>query len=604
MRVAARLAVLVAAVAYSDSSNFARAVDAGTTATATRPNTVLLMTHRRDAGVRAVLDHLAAFSASPSSLRVVVAQSAELRRRGRGDSVPAEGGGDGGSPHSDGGSEEGALAWIGVGEEGGPTHPDPYVSATASVLASYASTFGRVEHVVAPYVRGDGSYSRDARAFGTKRNALVNLLTGLTAAFGPGGLQRQGIPVNASWNSGGGEGTDAGGAAADEEEEQDPTGEGTGGAAAADMRKPSTAADGSRDGLRRARSAAASEVKEGDAVEGTRSSPPPPAAPTTSPSPPRRSFLTVPTEVLILEDDAVLSPDALEYFDSASRLMDLDRHLDFATSSVQFRPNLVIGHADTDLITALRGRTPESTEVLIDRISGTPRTVFKTFACMGSRRGWAGLRGLLEGMARASLPVPPSPPQSAPVPAADAAATPPPPSSSVAVAWRSVHPELVGCVWCNDYCYDHLVEWFLQGSPFLAPAVARATQAAGRGMTYAENAVDAIHAGRARRSKEFVTGWASMALVRFFPSPGLSSMAPMRPTAAAAAAADVDTAAAAAAAAGEPHLARSELILLVITEPLVTFLLLLLSVLSVFVAVSLASCVQARLAARKTIKAH
>lgn len=602
MRVASRLAFLLAAAAFSPESPHARAHDSATTAT--RPNTVLLMTHRRDAGVRAVLDHLAASSASPSSLRVVVAQSAELRRRGgAADSVPSS------APHSESGDDPlsgdggSALAWIGVGEEGGPTHPDPYVSATAAVLASYASTFGRVEHVVTPYVRGDGSYSRDARAFGTKRNALVNLLTGLTAAFGPGGLQRQGVPVNSSWGSSEGAadaatasaaGAAAAGAAPATGGDEDV------GEVSDTPQLSTTAADGSRDVLRRPRSAA-SDAEEGAAV--ARSSPPASPKPPRSqpsPSPPRRSFLTVPTEVLILEDDAVLSPDALEYFDSASRLMDLDRHLDFATASVQFRPNLVIGHADTDLISALRSRTPESTEVLIDRISGTPRTVFKTFAWMLSRRGWAGLRGLLEGMARASLPPPPPPPISS---TADGEAHSSP-SSSVAVAWRSIHPELSGCVWCNDYCYDHLVEWFLQGSPFLAPAVARATQAAGRGMTYAENAVDAIHAGRARRSNEFVTGWASMALVRFFPSPGLSSMAPMRPTAAAAAADDGDTAAAAAAAAGEPHLARSELILLVITEPLVTFLLLLLSVLSVFVAISLASCVQARLAARKTLKAH
>ena len=53
-----------------------------------------------------------------------------------------------------------------------------------------------------------------------------------------------------------------------------------------------------------------------------------------------------------------------------------------------------------------------------------------------------------------------------------------------------------------------------------------------------------------------------------------------------------------------PRINRAELALMVANEPLVTFLLLLAAIASVAVAVWLAARVQARLAARKALKAH
>lgn len=62
--------------------------------------------------------------------------------------------------------------------------------------------------------------------------------------------------------------------------------------------------------------------------------------------------------------------------------------------------------------------------------------------------------------------------------------------------WRHAHILKFHC-WCAhaSRSYDHLLEWQAQGSYYLAPDVPRVSQWPGKGMTYAENPVNAIHEG-------------------------------------------------------------------------------------------------------------
>ena len=52
-----------------------------------------------------------------------------------------------------------------------------------------------------------------------------------------------------------------------------------------------------------------------------------------------------------------------------------------------------------------------------------------------------------------------------------------------------------GCTFCDPYCYDHALEWGLQGKHIISPVMARVTQRPGSGMTYKENEVRDIYSG-------------------------------------------------------------------------------------------------------------
>ena len=58
-----------------------------------------------------------------------------------------------------------------------------------------------------------------------------------------------------------------------------------------------------------------------------------------------------------------------------------------------------------------------------------------------------------------------------------------------------------GCTFCDPYCYDHALEWGLQGRHILSPVITRVTQRPGAGMTYKENEVRQIYSGYVRATE-------------------------------------------------------------------------------------------------------
>lgn len=525
---------------------------------AAKLSTILIMTHKRPDGVKALLEQIKQTSPSPLSQRIIVAQSAS--------------------------NSSSNLAGSEV---------EAHVLDTRAVLDSFATSFASIEQVLTPYIQGDASYSRDAAVYGTKRNAANNLLTGLKHVFGADPQ----LPLRRSTNRSRGTPSDAADAVSREQapsfmpydhlEVGNPM----------TLAKNTLAAvkSAAREGLKRyhgsqpVTSSGNENLAGADAVALGAEASAAYARPATDSKPvadvTSDGDYPVVTEVLVLEDDAVLSDDALAYFQFASELMTRDRNLDFATAFVEFRPNLIVGTRDVDYIRTQRDLDSEYNRRVIDRVHGTPRSVFKTFAWMLSRRGWSALRSGLESVVAAEIPLLRAPPQSTDEDGEG--------GSSVAVAYRSVHPELAGCTWCNDYCYDHLIEWTLQGSPFLAPALPRVTQAQGRGMTYSSNPTNSIWRGDPVASSQFVVHSSAMAIIRFFQSPGFSAMAPMRPDASSAAAGHhhhhIDTCSSPAC-----RLSTRELIITVITEPLVTFAVLCVVALLAAIGIYVAMCCRAR----------
>lgn len=184
---------------------------------------------------------------------------------------------------------------------------------------------------------------------------------------------------------------------------------------------------------------------------------------------------------------------------------------------------------------------------------------------MISRRGYTDIRDAMAGMARDDL-------------TQDAATLRPMPAVVDAhgspVALRSRHPELAGCPWCNDYCYDHLIEWVLQGRPFLAAWEPRVTQVPGEGMTSQRNDINAVYDGRPLAQGEFEIRSAAVCFLRLFSSPGLSAIAPpltaiQRAWTARVAAGEADVSDAITVEATAAFVPRSEVVLMWVTEPLI-----------------------------------
>ena len=106
-------------------------------------------------------------------------------------------------------------------------------------------------------------------------------------------------------------------------------------------------------------------------------------------------------------------------------------------------------HIVVVLILSLQWLEQSSLATYVDAIVGSQRSVFKTLAWAVSARVWPTLEVALEaGLQRFG--------QSEHR------------RSSVATPARAAYPLLAGCVWCNDYCYDHVIEWLLQARAFMA----------------------------------------------------------------------------------------------------------------------------------------
>jgi hypothetical protein len=238
---------------------------------------------------------------------------------------------------------------------------------------------------------------------------------------------------------------------------------------------------------------------------------------------------------LVLEDDVTLAGDAVEYFTAAAALGLAESaagspHVQFASALPIFRPALLVGQNDVAFAAALqRWASPAAwwrpRERVINRVPGGRRTVFKTLAWSLTA---AGARDLLPAL-QAAVAYDPPPAVAAWVGAATAALgqeAGPTALRSDAPLYQRPYP----CPWCNDWCYDHVIEWVLQGRAYLTPAVARVSQVEGVGMSSARrNDVNAIHAGAGVPRDAFVTASLAFRVLSLFRHAGLSTWSPALP---------------------------------------------------------------------------
>ena len=194
---------------------------------------------------------------------------------------------------------------------------------------------------------------------------------------------------------------------------------------------------------------------------------------------------SAPSNVMVMEDDVVLSCDALEYFSYASKRMDVDRkeirplqehcrgRLEVASLELLTRPSFFIGNRDTHyFLNKQRDRSPSATIT----ITANSRTVVKTYAWMLShsyvQTYLVALRNVnpIEGSGGSRV------------------------SKSGKVGVDDPSGTLKGCYFCEPYCYDHVAEWTLAkgGHRVMYPSVPRVTQTEGSGMTYATNPITPI----------------------------------------------------------------------------------------------------------------
>jgi len=450
-------------------------------------------------------------------------------------------------------------------------------------------------HVPVPYVRADASFSVNRLLHGSKRNSILNLLVGLDVAFTGDSAPlrwRHAVPQGEEFD------------VLEAVRAADAAHAHPGSVPGGDAASPSSAAAGGYDG--------AAELAEfRRAVARWRSVTTPggvehPAGPGDGRHGPERG--PGPDAVVVLEDDVRLSADALDFFAFAHDMMATERGeaivppaaapaalpgavpsvaaesaaaarglpapltdglTHFATAFTLFRPSILVG--SDDVAGVRRQREAGGTlQRVVDRLPGSPRSVFKTLAWTCDRAGYAALRVLLGSLVAYEPPAWRGQVQTLVSQAARIAASASKalaagthlrqPDSTVldthasltaslaarvaalatGTAFRSGHPEFsrqrehvdapglgsagqlggveagaaggaagvgVGlgtggggggggaagshlppastwmCWWCNDYCYDHAIEWLLQRQPYLAPALPRVTQRAGSGMT-------------------------------------------------------------------------------------------------------------------------
>lgn len=249
--------------------------------------------------------------------------------------------------------------------------------------------------------------------------------------------------------------------------------------------------------------------------------------------------------VTLQEQDGLSPSDETEENDSEDPVTPLnDGAVHFATAFALFRPSLLVGQDDVGFIRSrLEKQGVFSTAV--HRLLGSPRSVFKTLAWSCDVVGYRKLRALLASVA-AYEPSPWRARVEAAVRDANEVATAvrtkaagflgsnteafldEVSSTARFLVFRSGHPELAlsslaptvpkpnrrteevvapapapwSCWGCNDYCYDHAIEWILQRQPFLAPALPRVTQQKGSGMTSVTNDENEYYQGQVLSGQE------------------------------------------------------------------------------------------------------
>jgi hypothetical protein len=213
---------------------------------------------------------------------------------------------------------------------------------------------------------------------------------------------------------------------------------------------------------------------------------------------------------IVLEDDIVKSRDAFAYFDFAAATMQQDGNVHWASAAAAFRPGILIGNNDLRLSDGYLEMAygSESMHQVVEKVKGTPRGVFKTYAWMLDPAAHAEAAPVMRRIVLDTAPL------------VDAGSKP-------GQQYRSLHSDLVGCTWCFDYCYDHIFEWLLQGQWYLVPTLPRVTQVKGSGMTYAENEVLSIYNATDTHTTFHISTFRSI-LLRLLPHHGFSAAAGRR----------------------------------------------------------------------------
>ena len=219
--------------------------------------------------------------------------------------------------------------------------------------------------------------------------------------------------------------------------------------------------------------------------------------------------------VMVMEDDVVLSCDVLEYFSYASGLINVDRNekphqkkrmLHVASTELLTRPSFFIGNRDI----AFFVKTPTTT-IKIDPAStatmtANSRTVVKTYAWMLSQ---AYVHEYLFALQKVV-------------------------ASDNGLDDASHDSTLHGCYFCEPYCYDHVAEWTLAKSKsrIMYPNVPRVTQTSGSGMTYASNPVTPIYQLFVPQEQFNTNGLSTMgeSVIHAFDLPGSSTWSNHGPT--------------------------------------------------------------------------
>ena len=203
--------------------------------------------------------------------------------------------------------------------------------------------------------------------------------------------------------------------------------------------------------------------------------------------------------LLVIEDDAVLSCDALQFVSRVTSKMEANPLISVGSLDFVTRPSLIVGNMDTEWAYHSARADPTSTIT----VAANQRTVVKTFAWVLRNEYALKYLALLDSV-----------------------------ESDPKGGLGSV---MSGCLFCEAYCYDHVAEWSLYkyGNQVMYPGVARVRQTKGKGMTYAENPVNAIYIGAPVRIDDFQDQTTSIAagIVSMFSVPGASAwMQPKDPS--------------------------------------------------------------------------
>jgi hypothetical protein len=234
-------------------------------------------------------------------------------------------------------------------------------------------------------------------------------------------------------------------------------------------------------------------------------------------------------DVVIIEDDARMSCDAFSMYQAMRNSWKSHDTRNIAGGSLHalFRPSLLVGHNDELLGEFFYPSNPRR----INLMEVQPRTVIKTFNYI-LRRATAEKFKQYLGVVDASKAL------------EEGAGNSKETGKSVESPFSSKNEKLFNyedCNFCEPYCYDHVLEWMLQGNKIFVPDIPRVTQLPGKGMTYAENPVTSIFQGflQPRNGQDRHSSWPAAAdffstskkyrLTTMFPTIGSSSLTKVRP---------------------------------------------------------------------------